>query len=204
MKHYIILPLILLSAITLKSQNTEQYIRVVGTAQKEFTASGVVATIVISEQKADAANNQMYVPFEAAYTNFLEELFTLGITEDKLSPSIRPQANVSSYPSKEYILRTPDVKTAEKLLAISAHGVRIADLKYSYNQNFANVATELSKAAMADAHQKAKALASEARKTLGKIYNIEDLNGGCCDRLPDSSFDNTTLNYKVTLTFEMN
>src|SRR5215211_267919 len=75
---------VLASTILQAQEAAGRFIYVNGQAKNELSADGAVLRMTISEQQPNEYARTGYIPFEAAYTNFLEELFTIGIQENQL------------------------------------------------------------------------------------------------------------------------
>lgn len=204
MKQYILFTgifLFILASIT--AQSTDRFIRIVGNAKKEFVATGVVASVNISEQQPNEYKQVPYMPFEAVYTNYLEELFTLGILENQLVKSQKNMAKFSTLTAKEYTIRLTGNDAVEKLTSIRAPGVQITELKYTFSEEGMDTESVLAKSAIEDARRKAQALCKDLTMRLGKILNIEDTSSGCCGTPPDSPTSTIERSYKVNVTFEL-
>src|SRR5688572_12851669 len=159
------------NAIT--AQSTERFIRIIGNAKTEFNATGIVATILISEQQANEHRQMGYIPYETVYSNYIDELSKIGIQEKQLT---RTQKNMLKFSttSKEFTLRLPGTSKIEQLTAIRIPGAQITELKYSFDGATENVEESLAKAAIEEARRKAEALCATLNMRLGKILNIED------------------------------
>ena len=95
---------LLLSTILQSQDATRRFITVNGQAKKVLAADGAVLRITISEQQPNEYARTGYVPFEASYTNFLEELFTIGIHENQLEQNTSNIPRYNPIESREYTL----------------------------------------------------------------------------------------------------
>jgi uncharacterized protein YggE len=203
MKSFFLFFLLIASAShCITGQSTERFIRIIGNAKHEFTATGIVATISISEQQANEHRQMAYVPFETVYSNYIAELSKLGIQEKQL---MRSQKNMLKFSatSKEFTLLLPGTSKIEQLTAIRVPGVQITELKYTYANNNDDIEESLAKAAIEDARRKAESLCTTLNMRLGKILNIEDTSSGCCSTIEDSVLNKVAKEYKVNVTFEL-
>ncbi|MDQ3016098.1 MAG: SIMPL domain-containing protein [Bacteroidota bacterium] len=204
MRRNIMIAFILCLAVPLlQAQSTDRFIRIVGNAKKEYVATGIVATVAISEQQPNEYKQVPYMPFEAVYTNYLEELFTLGVVENQLVRSPKNMGKFNATTTKEYVLRLNGVDWAEKITSIRAPGVQITELKYSFTGDNAQTETLLAKSAIDDARRKAQSLCTDLKMKLGKILNIEDTSSGCCNTPEDAAVDKIDKVYKINVTFEL-
>lgn len=189
--------------INLHGQENERQISVRGQVTKEFIATGATLSLTISEQQPNEYTRTSYIPFEAAYTNFIEEILTLGIHENQLEKSPRTSPHFDPLVSRDYQLKTDKLDLVEKILSLKANGVRFNNVNFTFATNDPSIEANLAKAALEDARTKAKLLGDMANLKVGKVISISDYSNGCCQKLQSSSSSKTEIVYQVTATFEL-
>ncbi|MGB4850407.1 MAG: SIMPL domain-containing protein [Saprospiraceae bacterium] len=194
---------LLTPCIILHGQENERQISVRGQVTKEFTATGATLSLTISEQQPNEYTRTSYIPFEATYTNFIEELFTLGIHENQLEKNPRASPHFDPMVSRDYILQTGNLDLVEKILSVKANGVRFNNVNFTFTTNDPSIEANLAKAALEDARAKAKQLSDMANLKVGKVISISDYSNGCCQNLQSSGSSKTEVVYQVTATFEL-
>lgn len=194
---------VLASTILQAQEAVGRFIHVTGQAKKELTADGAVLRITISEQQPNEYARTGYVPFEAAYTNFLEELFTIGIHENQLEQN---KSNIPRYnptDSREYILTIKDLLMADKVLAIKATGVQFTSLTYTFPVVDVSMETMLAKEAIQDAKDRADMLAKDLNVKVGKVLEVQANYSLQRDQIMNSNSKTSSVSYSVSVKFEI-
>ena len=164
---------VLASSVLQAQEAAGRFIHVTGKAKKELTADGAVLRITISEQQPNEYARTGYIPFEAAYTNFLEELSKIGIHENQLEQNMSNIPRYNPTESREYILTIKDLVLVDKVLAIKATGVQFINLTYTFPVVDVSMETMLAKEAIQDARDRAAMLAKDLNVNVGKVLVIQ-------------------------------
>ena len=194
---------ILASAILQAQEATGRFIYVHGKAKKELTADGAVLRITISEQQPNEYARTGYVPFEAAYTNFLEELITIGIHENQLEQNTSNIPRYNPTDSREYILTIKDFVLVDKVLAIKATGVQFTSLTYTFPVVDVSMETMLAKEAIQDARDRAALLAKDLNVKVGNVLEIQANQSLQRDYNMNANSKTTPVSYNVSVKFEI-
>ena len=193
-----------LASTFLQAQEVKgRFINVTGQAKKELKADGAVLRITISEQQPNEYARTGYIPFEAAYTNFLEELFTIGIHEKQLEQNTSNIPRYNTTDSREYTLTIKDLALVDKVLAIKATGTQFASLTYSFPVVDVSMETMLAKEAIQDARDRATMLAKDLNVNVGKVLEIQANYSLQRDQNMNANTKTTTVSYIVTVKFEI-
>ncbi len=193
-----------LASTFLQAQEVKgRFINVTGQAKKELSADGAVLRITISEQQPNEYARTGYIPFEAAYTNFLEELFTIGIQEKQLEQNMSNIPRYNTTDSREYTLAIKDLALVDKVLAIKATGTQFASLSYTFPVVDESMETMLAKEAIQDARDRATMLAKDLNVNVGKVLEIQANYSLQRDQNMNSNTKKTTVSYNVTVKFEI-
>lgn len=182
---------------------TGRFISVNGQAKKVLEADGAVLKIIISEQQPNEYARTGYVPFEAAYANFLEELFTIGIHENQL---VQNTSNIPRYnpiESREYTLTIMDLAIVEKVLAIKATGVQFSSLTYNFPSVDVSMETMLAKEAIQDARERAEMLAKDLNVKVGKVLEVSANYSLQRDNNMNANTRTTPVSYSISVKFEI-
>jgi uncharacterized protein YggE len=194
----------LLASTILQAQNaTERFINVNGQAKKELKADGAVLRITISEQQPNEYARTGYVPFEAAYTNFLEELLTIGIHENQLEQNTSNIPRYNPIESREYTLTIMDLAIVDKVLAIKASGVQFSSLSYTFPVVDLNMETMLAKEAIQDARERADMVAKDLNVKVGKVLEISANYSLQRDQYMNANTKTTPVSYNISVKFEI-
>jgi uncharacterized protein YggE len=195
---------LLLASTILQAQETPgRFIHVNGQAKKELKADGAVLKITVSEQQPNEYARTGYVPFEAAYTNFLEELFTLGILENQLEQNTSNIPRYNPVESREYNLTIKDLALVDKVLAIKATGVQFSSLNYTFPVVDTAMETMLAKEAIQDARERAEMLAKDLNVKVGNVLEITANHSLQWDSNRSANTKTTSVSYNVSVKFEL-
>ena len=199
---FLTLSVFVLASTILQAQDASaRYIHVNGQAKKELNADGAVLRITISEQQPNEYARTGYVPFEAAYTNFLEELFTIGIRANLLEQNTSNIPRYNPIESREYTLTIMDLSIVDKVLAIKATGVQFSSLTYTFPVVDVNMETMLAKESIQDARERADMLAKDLNVKLGKVLEISA--NYSLQRDYNTNTKTTPVSYNVSVKFEI-
>lgn len=193
-----------IASATLHAQEAVgRFIHVTGQAKKELTADGAVLRITISEQQPNEYARTGYIPFEAAYTNFLEELFTIGVHENQLEQNMSNIIRYNPTDSREYTLTIKDIVLVDKVLAIKATGVQFTSLSYNFPVVDVSMETMLAKEAIQDARDRAAMLAKDLNVNVGKVLEIQANQSLQRDYNMNANSKTTPVSYHVSVKFEI-
>lgn len=193
-----------LASTFLQAQEVKgRFINVTGQAKKELFADGAIMRITISEQQPNEYARTGYIPFEAAYTNFLEELFTIGIHEKQLEQNTSNIPRYNTTDSREYTLTIKDLALVDKVLAIKATGTQFASLTYTFPIVDVSMETMLAKEAIQDARDRATMLANDLNVNVGKVLEVQASHSLQRDHNLNANTKKTTVSYNVTVKFEI-
>jgi|GEM_PF-6928825 len=194
---------VLASTILQAQEAVGRFIYVNGQAKKELTADGAVLRITISEQQPNEYARTGYVPFEAAYTNFLKELLTIGIHENQLEQNMSNIPRYNPTDSREYTLAIKDLVTVDKVLAIKVTGVQFTSLTYTFPVVDVNMETMLAKEAIQDARDRATLLAKDLNVKVGNVLEIQANQSLQRDYNMNANSKTTPVSYNVSVKFEI-
>ncbi len=201
---YLPLCVFLLFSTILQSQDaTRRFITVNGQAKKVLAADGAVLRITISEQQPNEYARTGYVPFEASYTNFLEELFTIGIHENKLEQNTSNIPRYNPIESREYTLTIMDLAIVDKVLAIKTTGVQFTNLTYTFPVVDTNMETMLAKEAIQDARERADMLARDLNVKVGKVLEVSASHSLQRDQNMNANTKTASVSYTISVKFEI-
>lgn len=194
---------VLASTILQGQEVVGRFIHVTGQAKKELTADGAVLKITISEQQPNEYARTGYVPFEAAYTNFLEELLIIGIHENQLEQNMSNIPRYNPTDSREYTLKMKDLVLVDKVLAIKATGIQFTSMTYTFPVVDVNMETMLAKEAIQDARDKATMLAKDLNVNVGKVLEIHANQSLQRNYNMNANSKTTPVSYNVSVKFEI-
>ena len=194
---------VLASTILQAQETVGRFIHVTGQAKKELKADGAVLRITISEQQPNEYARTGYVPFEAAYTNFLEELLTIGIHENQLEQNMSNIPRYNPTDSREYTLTIKDLVLVDKVLAIKATGIQFTSLTYTFPVVDVGMETMLAKEAIQDARERADMLAKDLNVKVGKVLEISANYSLQRDNNMNANTKTTSVSYNISVKFEI-
>lgn len=194
---------VLASAILQAQEAAGRFIHVTGQANKELAGDGAILRIIISEQQPNEYARTGYIPFEATYTNFLEELFTIGIHEDQLEQNMSNIPRYHPTESREYTLTIKDLILVDKVLSIKATGIQFASLIYTFPVVDVNMETMLAREAIQDARERAAMLAKDLNVTVGKVLEIQANQSLQRESNMNANSKTTPVSYRVSVKFEI-
>ncbi len=195
--------LIVLITLSVQAQSTEKFIRIIGNAKHEFNADGLKLTIKISETKESKYKETKAASFEENFNRFLDTLNSVGIKNDRLKLA---DINFSKYSrglSKDYFLTLNNIDDLDKLSNKTFEGFSISKIMYTFNNIDKDIENKMAIQAIEDAKRKAKTLAAEINKKVGKILNIEDTSNGCCKTIDENKESKLLKKYTVKVTFQL-
>jgi uncharacterized protein YggE len=195
----------LLSAQFAYAQSTDRFIRIVGNAKKEYKASKAALTFTVSEVQPNEYRQIKYKPVEMVFQELSTALSKMGyrpadLTKDNAAAF---SSGFQSVRTERYRLILKDLSTLSEVSAVGVEGVKVGDFKYIFDEPGYSAEEEMALNAVKDAERKAKKLALEIGKKVGKILNIEDKSSGCCREIQENGKPEIFHTYKVNVTFEL-
>jgi len=195
-----------LSASTTVAQSTDRFIRIIGNAKKEYKASSATVSLSISEIQPNEYRNVRYKPEETVLQDLLTALKKLGYAESDLTKDDAGMFNsYGSYQNARTTKYKLFVKNLSQLenLDVVVEGVKFSEVRYQFDAPGPEAEEALALEAVKDAERKAKRLAADTNKKVGKILNIEDSSSGCCRTIAENTQPKVTQGYRVNITFEL-
>lgn len=184
-----------------QAQSVDRFIRIVGSSKHEFISDGVKIEFQLSEIQENSRNQTSGMPFDSVYYNFVKELSKLGIKEEDIElNSVNLRYNNFS---KVYSIFSNNQKITDKISSLKIDGVVVSSILYTYSTIEPQIIENLILSAIDDAKRKAQKITQETNLKLGKILNIEDSSGGCCNEIKETKELKTTKMYNVNITFEL-
>lgn len=203
MKTFLISCFILLSYFC-NAQSTEKFIRIVGNSAAEYKSNSAIISLEISEILPNDYKQIPYKSIEDVYTEFINKIATIGITENSLKKVLKSfNKGFSKAVNQSYELTITDLETLNKLRSLDLDGVTFNELKYSFPKIGSEGEEMLALNAITDAKRKANYLAEKNGFKVGKILNIEDFSSGCCHEITPKPEAQVKLPYRVNVTFEL-
>jgi uncharacterized protein YggE len=195
-----------LSANTTGAQSTDRFIRIVGNAKKEYKASSATVSLSVSEVQPNEYRNVRYKTEETVLQDLITALKKLGYTESDLTKDDAAMFNsYGSYQNPRTTKYKLFVKNLSQLenLDLIVEGVKFSEARYQFDAPGPEAEEAMALEAVKDAERKAKKLAADTNKKVGKILNIEDTSSGCCRTIAEGQQPKTAQNYRVNITFEL-
>lgn len=195
---------ILLFATTIMAQSTERFIRIIGNSSYEFKADTYRVYFTISENLPNNYNKEEYKSLESNIAESMESLKKIGVKENQIFKNYKSK-NATNYnvKSESYYMDISNKEILNKISSIKNSGFKIEITKFLYLNINPNIEGNLSKEAINDAKRKAKSIADEIGKKVGKILNIEDKAASCCADFGEIDQDSVTKKYTLNITFEL-
>lgn len=195
----------LLSTNSVYAQSTDRFIRIIGNAKKEYKASKAALAFTVSEIQPNEYRQVKYKPIETVLQELTANLVKMGynaadLTKDNAAAF---SGSFQSVRTEKYRLVLKDLSKLQEVSGVVVEGVKIGELKYLFDEPGYAAEEEMALNAVKDAERKAKKLASEIGKKVGKILNIEDKSSGCCREIQENVRPEFTHTYKVNVTFEL-
>lgn len=195
--------LLLLLPLTLPSQTTERFIRVIGNSKYEFKSDLARVTFFANEIPENKYREVKAKDFKTVYTEYVKELEKIEIREGDIKITSRLNLSQNKVAGQEYYIDILEESKIADLVKIQVEGVRISSVKYLYQNVDPEIETKLSLQAIEDAKSKAMEICNSTGTALGKILNIEDRSNGCCREIGASNSPKVERKYKITVTFEL-
>ncbi|MBL7798639.1 MAG: SIMPL domain-containing protein [Saprospiraceae bacterium] len=197
-----ILGFLCLNIVSVRAQSTDRFIRIVGNSKKEYSAVKAGIAVTVSEVQPNEYRQIKYKPIEVIHQELTTALGKMGYQPSDLIKDIH-WGSFQSVRAEKYRLQVSDLSKLQDLYNLSVEGVKFGELKYIFDAPGYEEEEKLALAAINDAERKAKRLAAEMHKKVGKILNIEDKSSGCCREIEDSTQPKAIKSYKINVTFEL-
>ena len=193
------------AANAVQAQSTERFIRIVGNAKKEYKANKATLVFTVSEVQPNEYRQIKYKPVETVFQELIASLSKMGYSAADLNKDNAAafSGGFQSVRTERYRLVLKDLSKLSEVSALVVEGVKTGDFKYLFDEPGYSNEEEMALNAVKDAERKAKKLASEIGKKVGKILNIEDKSSGCCREIQESGKPEVSHTYKVNVTFEL-
>ncbi|MFK8056619.1 MAG: SIMPL domain-containing protein [Saprospiraceae bacterium] len=202
MIRYPILCLLVVMASLLTAQSTERYIRVIGNASQEVSASGASLVVTISEVKANDYRDIAARSIEENKESLLSKLQSIGYSSKSINEVLPTGTRNSRGKNRQYSLTLNSVADLEKVVRLTQEGITFGNVKYDFKLT-SELSQQLSISAIQDAKRKAKAIASASDLVAGKILNIEDKPLSLPSMRAKEAKDNVTVEHRVAVTFDL-
>lgn len=203
MKKGILLVLFGFLFVSLYSQSTDRFIRIIGNSEKVYESNITRVYFVLNEIAPNEYKKISYKSLDAVYADFLEMMTKIGFRENQIKQTNTEINKYNKTRTKSYYVDFTSQKQLDGFSAIQNEGFRVKDVRYLYANIDPNTESDLSLQAIQDAKRKAQRICDELGMKLGKILNIEDKSSGCCGNIDESKKSETTMKYKITITFEL-
>ena len=169
-----------LFANLMSAQSTDRFIRIVGNASKSYKANKAALTLTVSEVQPNEYRQVKYKPIETIHQELVVSLGKLSFTPSDLSKDNLAafSGGFQSVRTERYRLLLTDLSKLQEVSSLAVEGVKMGELKYLFDSPGFDAEEEMAMNAVKDAERKAKKLAAEIGKKVGKILNIDDKSSG--------------------------
>lgn len=198
-----ILNLVLIALPFLVFSQQENFIRIVGNSSVVIEPISARVTVQVKDIKRDEYNKIREKSIEEILTELETNLKRLGYSTKDLVEIWPPSRNYNKTKTQKYYLEVKSKEDAKKISKFEIKGFESSNFEYTYDTTAKIDDYKLSKEAMSDAFNKAKALASYANKHIGKVISIEDKSQSKMKVSSHSKTDKITLNYSLIITYEL-
>lgn len=197
--------LVLLFSNSISGQSTERFIRIIGNSAHEFKADTYRVYFNITEIVPTNYNKEEYKSLENNIAETMDFLKKNGVKETQIFKNYKSKNanNYNNLKNEFYYMDITSKETLSKVIAMKNSGFKVETTKFLYLNIDPNIENNLSKQAISDAERKAKNIASEIGKKVGKILNIEDKSTNCCAEFGETDQDRVSKKYTLNITFEL-
>lgn len=189
---------------SIQAQEGENYIRIVGLAEKTINASGIDITLQLKEIKRDEYQKIREKNIDQIKAELIANLKTIGIPANQLEEVWPPTNSYGNQKQETYTIKVKNKDKAREISKFEIKGFACTKFAYYYDNKETVDSSKLALTAIDDARRKAEALAIKAGKKIGKVIRIEDKNAKR-DFTPNSynNKDFSTFVYALTVTYEL-
>ena len=201
----IIYLIVLLFVITSHAQESKNTIVVIGESEKIVLDDNY--TILIALQQIMVYEGQVEVEatsLEVVKKNYIKKIEDLGIDFSRFKRNTYYEFAMSYSQNREseyYYLKTSDKEEVRRIMQIKSAGMSVANIDLETTKLTNKQLVDLSIKAIANAKEKAEAIATKLNKTIGEIVSISDQNTST--QYIQSYGTSTSQAHAVTVTYEL-
>ncbi|WP_159023946.1 SIMPL domain-containing protein [Formosa sp. L2A11] len=201
----IIYLLVLLFALPSIAQESKNTIEVIGEAEKVISDDSY--TILIALQQVMVYEGQVETEatsLAVVEKNYIKKLEEAGVDFNRFKRNTYYEFAMSYSQSREsayYYLKTSDKDEVRKIMQLKSSGMSIANIDIETTKLTDQELVDLSIKAIANAKEKAEAIAKKMNKTIGEIVKISDQNSSF--QYIQSYGTSTKQTHGVTVSFEL-
>ena len=195
----------LLLAIIANSQEKENTITVIGETDKNLVDENYVVLIALQQVLVYEGSAEVEATsLKVVKQNVIKKLKDLDIDFNRFKRNTYYEFSMAYSQNREsayYFLKTSDKEEVRKILNLKSAGMSIANIEVETTALTDQELVDLSVKAIANAKEKATAIAAKMNKSIGEIVSITDQN---TNSQYLQSYGTTTLQpHSVTVTFEL-
>jgi len=195
----------LLLAIIANSQEKENTITVIGETDKNLVDENYVVLIALQQVLVYEGSAEVEATsLKVVKQNVIKKLKDLDIDFNRFKRNTYYEFSMAYSQNREsayYFLKTSDKEEVRKILNLKSAGVSIANIEVETTALTDPELVDLSAKAIANARERAAAIAGKMNKSIGEIVSITDQN---TNSQYLQSYGTTTLQpHSVTVTFEL-
>ncbi|WP_405369274.1 SIMPL domain-containing protein [Nonlabens sp. Asnod2-A12] len=196
----------LLLAIIANSQEKENTITVIGETDKNLVDENYVVLIALQQVLVYEGSAEVEATsLKVVKQNVIKKLKDLDIDFNRFKRNTYYEFSMAYSQNREsayYFLKTSNKEEVRKILNLKSAGMSIANIEVETTALTDQDLVDLSVKAIANARERATAIAGKMNKSIGEIVSITDQN---TNSQYLQSYGTTTLQpHSVTVTFELN
>lgn len=204
MKKFIFL-MALLFTVPLIAQEHKNTITVIGETQTKVDSDSYVVLIALQQVLVYEGQGEVEVTsLDDVKKNYIKKVEASGIDFSQFTRNTYYEFAMSYSQSREseyYHLRTTNMEDVRKLTELKSAGMSVINTEIEAKKLTNAQLVDLSKKAIDNAKEKAKALAKELNKTIGEIVSIVDQNSS--KQYIESYGTSASQSHVVSVSFEL-
>ncbi len=184
----------------------ENFIRIVGLAEKEVKSEGLELTMTMSEIPPNEYQKVMYKSLASVKEEFNQFLASKNIPKANLKQDVLSgmKTRYKKQANETYTLKVKNEAEALEFTKTEINGLAITKAEHVYPEYDPKLDEEMAIAAIEDARRKASNIAKAIGRKLGKILNIEDQTGSDTKRnYGKSAAASKYVMHRISVTFEL-
>ena len=190
--------------LIVSSQITVQnIISVVGNSIETIQAIGLRVTVELIEMERNEYQKIRKKKIEEIKQDLTEPLAQLGYTLNDLEEVFPPYNRYNKNDIEKYTIDVKNEEEAKAIFKFDIKGFKPSNVVYIYPDKIAADNDALTAKAIEDAEQKAKSLASQAGKRIGKILNIDAKSSNAYKTPYNSKSSEYSFTYSLNVAFEL-
>ncbi|MFB9052149.1 SIMPL domain-containing protein [Formosa undariae] len=179
MKNIIYL-MVLMFALPSIAQDNKNTISVIGETEKQALDDSYIILITLQQVMVYEGQGEVEATsLDVVKENYIKKAAEAGIDFNKFKRNTYYEFAISYSQNREsasYYLKTSDKAEVRKIMLLKSAGMSITNIDIETNKLTEQELVELSVKAIANAKERAKAMAKKMNKTIGEIVSISDTN----------------------------